>query len=209
MKRRIVSLGIFAPKRCNGALLRDARMIDLYRALKSLGFVETRWQYIFDDQIGGLVRPCNDGLNEVHVRFYPDRIFAEFEIARSSPLHFVYPAFNANKYVIQILSDKVAPQSLKYLEARTTSNFRDDELAQADWEPQGQPDPYQATRLFGSRFVNRLGVFCHPYLGWRRMLACTLVVALPLAMLIWPPITLALTLFAVLMWRAVPTTGRP
>jgi hypothetical protein len=209
MKREIVSLGIFAPSRCSGARVRDARMIEIYRALKSAGFVETRWQYIFDDQIGGLVYSCNDGLSEVHVRFYPDRIYAEHEVARSSPLHFIYPLFNANQFIVEIVKDKVSPEVLAYLAARTTANLKDDEAAQAHWQPKAQPDPYRTTSLLGSSFVNKLGVLCHPYMGWRAMVVCAIVVALPISLHVWPPMALLLTLFAVLVWRVVPTAGHP
>jgi hypothetical protein len=209
-KRRITTIGIFAPTQCSGALVRDARMIDLYQALKSMGFVETRWQYIFDGQIGGLVYPCNNGWNEVHVRFYRDRIFAEFEVSRSSPLHFLCPRFNANKYLIEILNGKVPPESLQYVKTRTTCNLRDDELAQPFLEPNAQPDFGRAEKLFVSTsFASKLGVACHQYIGWRGIVGCAIAICLPISIQIWPPIAVLLALFAVLLWRAVPTPGHP
>ena len=102
----------------------------------------------------------------------------------------------------------MSPEVLAYLQASTAANLKDDESAQAHWQAEAQPDPYRTTSLLGSSIVNKLGVLCHAYLGWRAMLACAIVVALPIS-IHWPPIALLLTLFAVLVWRVVPTTGHP
>lgn len=208
MKRKLVQFGIFAPRRCNGSLVSDHRMIEIYEALKRAGFVETKWQFIFDGQIGGLVYPYNEGLNEVHIRFYQDRLFAELEISRSSALHFVYPLFNANGYVLDLLKDKIGEEALSFLKSMTSSRLLDDELARPKWDWKAQNDPYERTSLFGSSIANRLGVACHPYIGWRGMLGCAILFAVPMSIQAWP-LTLALSLLGILTWRFVPTVGRP
>jgi hypothetical protein len=183
-------------------------MLQIYEALKEAGFLETKWQFIFEGQIGGLVYPYNEGLNEVHIRFYHDRIFAELEISRSSLLHFVYPLFNANAHIVEILKDKVSKEIHEFLKSKTTSNLLDDELARPKWDSKTQNNPYERTNLFGSAIVNRLGVACHPYISWRGMLGCAIVFAVPISIQAWP-LALALSLLGVLTWRFVPTAGRP
>jgi hypothetical protein len=144
MRRRLVNLGIFSPVICRGEALSNSEDIRIYRALKELGFRETPWQLIFDGQIGGLVFPYNRGSNEIHVRFYQDRIFAELEFSRSSIFHFVFPLYAANKYIADLLRDRIPPTCYSHLQRKLSTNLRDDEMSRPIWNGCPLANPYDA-----------------------------------------------------------------
>lgn len=113
--RKLISLGIFSKDSCDGSLIDQAHMKEIYDALISLGFKKTRWQYIFEGQLAGLVMPYNDGKNEVHIRFYHDRIFAEYEVGRSSFAHFLGPFLNSRPYILHILRKQLSENCYAFL----------------------------------------------------------------------------------------------
>src|SRR3954464_4193117 len=133
MKRRLVNLGIFDRTVGAGTGIRSPQQQDIYNALKGIGFRETKWQLIYDGQTGGLVCPYRDGLNEVHVRFYDDRIFAELEFSRSSIFHFALPLYNANAYLVKALEGRISAQAGACLTEMTSAAFRDDEASCPVW----------------------------------------------------------------------------
>ena len=119
MRRKFRNFGIFTPKSCDGSLLSDLRQERIAKELIAGGFRETRWQYIYQNQVYGLVLPYENGRNEVHVRFYKDRIFAEYEIGRSSLAHFLGPFLNANSFIIDTLDRTLGENDLEYLQEMT------------------------------------------------------------------------------------------
>jgi hypothetical protein len=211
MKRKLVNLGIFSPNVCRGIPVENEHCRAIYSTLRNIGFLETRWQLIFDGQIGGLVYPYNAGLNEIHIRFYSDRIFAELEFSRSSVFHFIFPQFNANDYVVDLLRNRISPAALELLIKRTTENLRDEELSRPAWAHADQDNPYKQVTYRGHRLVNLATVLFHKLFGWRRLAG---VVATGLAIPIYlisasPPIVLGLSLITLLSIRYMPTVGRP
>lgn len=115
--RRLKSVGLLSYSKCNGRLVTEQYQKLFYSILRRSGFVETRWQLIFDGQIGGLVLPYRDGKYEIHVRFYEDRIFAELEVGRSHAFHFLAPRMNANSYIRSVAAMHLADDTLSHLEA--------------------------------------------------------------------------------------------
>lgn len=110
LKRRLVTFGIFSPR--HWTFFRPDRRIDrrVYSALKRFGFRETIWQFVYRGQLGGLILPVNNGHHEIHVRFYPDAIEAEFEVGRRFLDHFLQPRGRAEGLVINILRDQMTPK---------------------------------------------------------------------------------------------------
>lgn len=91
--------GLFSPGTVkNGGKISHPGMKNLYEELKKIGFRETRWQIISKEQLAGLVLPLTDGENELHIRFYRDRVFAECEAARIYISHLFKKAINANSF---------------------------------------------------------------------------------------------------------------
>jgi hypothetical protein len=101
--------------------------------------------------MGGLVYSYNDGLNEIHIRFFSNRIFAELEFSRSSLFHFVFPLFNANGHIIDLLRNRISNESPEFLIRRTTENLCDDELALPVWAYKDQENPYADETPHGRR----------------------------------------------------------
>jgi hypothetical protein len=211
MKRRLIGLGIFSPDICRGVTLTDPDCTLIYAELKKLGFVETRWQLIFEGQVGGLVFPYNEGLNEIHVRFYSDRIFAELEFSRSSIFHFVFPLFNANSYVVDLLRGKIPDEPLERLIKRTTENLCDEELARPTWSHRDQANPYKDVTLRGHQTANLIALLVHQLFGWRKLASALATgFAIPIYFVSTSPLVLiTLSLLALLCMRYVPTVGRP
>jgi hypothetical protein len=209
MKRRVVNLGIFSPNVCAGRAVADAETRSIYGCLKSLGFRETRWQFVYDGQLGGLVLPYNDGLNEIHVRFYDDRIFAELEYSRSSLFHFVFPLFNANGFVAELLKDRLPPKPHERLLESLGANLRDDEAVLAHWRPGAEFNPYDGLLRDGAAW--QISSFLHRIFGWRAVVALVLAVVVGVSLLLpVPAIALAVAAaitFGLLFW--IPSIGRP
>ena len=209
MKRRVVNLGIFSPGVCAGRAVADDDTRGIYDCLKSLGFRETRWQYVYEGQLGGLVLPYNDGLNEIHVRFYDDRIFAELEYARSSLFHFVFPLFNANGFLAELLKDRLPAKAHERLAASLGASLRDDEAALAHWRPGAEFNPYDG--LLRERTAWQISSSLHRIFGWRAVVALALAGAVGVSLLLPVP-AIALAVFAaitfgLLFW--IPSIGRP
>lgn len=211
MKRQFVGWGLFAPDICRGRAMRDDCCRSIYAELIRCGFVETRWQLIYDGQIGGLVCPCNNGLNEIHIRFYTDRIFAELELSRTSLFHFVFPLFNANGYVVDLLRDKIPDIMLGLLAERSSQNLRDEEAARPIWRHRDQQDPYAEIIADGHPVVGAPAAWLHRRLGWRSMLGLVSLAIAGSAYLVHgaPWLACGWLLLALLSMRYMPTTGRP
>jgi hypothetical protein len=211
MKRRLVGLGIFSPNVYRGTSITYAHCRSIYRALTELGFVETRWQFIYEGQMGGLVYSYNDGLSEIHIRFFSNRIFAELEFSRSSLFHFVFPLFNANGHIIDLLRNRISDESLEFLIRRTTENLCDDELALPVWAYKDQENPYTDATPHGRR-SSSLVAGLDKLLGWRKLVG---VIAIVLAISIYfiptspPYILIPLLLVALFSIGYMPTVGRP
>ncbi len=200
---------MFSPNVCRGEAIANFRCREVYAELTKLGFVETRWQLIFEGQVGGLVYPYNNGLNEIHVRFYSDRIFAELEFSRSSVFHFVFPLFNANSYVVDLLRNRISDESLKLLIKRTTENLRDEELARPAWSHKDQDNPYKEVTLRGHQTANLIAILVHKLFGWRKLVSA-LATGLPIYFIPTSPlVVVTFSLLALLSMRYMPTVGRP
>lgn len=80
--------GIVCPQKCKYSyfithIMISPYMVRIYNALKRKKFKETYWQYVYQNQIGGLIRQYGKGILEIHVRFFNDNtIYAEIEIGR-------------------------------------------------------------------------------------------------------------------------------
>lgn len=137
-KRHFRTIALLAPSVRFGTRITNPRMGSLYRKLRDLGFAETPWQYVFSGQVGGLVlshtKANHLGRNEVHVRFYADRIFAEFEIGRAYISHFFGPRLNANRELQRLLGPHLSTSERGYL-AKLMSHERllVDEAAMQEW----------------------------------------------------------------------------
>jgi hypothetical protein len=166
MRRRIVNWGIFSRRTCSGCLVQLPADLKIYQSLKDLGFQETPWQIIFDGQLGGLVFPYNDGLNEIHIRFYNDRIFSELEFSRCSIFHFLFPLYNANEYIATILKEKLSDESYRLLLERMNTNLREEEIARPKWNYLSSPNPYAVLKRRSGRFASH---FLNWLFGWRAL----------------------------------------
>jgi hypothetical protein len=97
-----------------------APIIAIYQTLKSMGFKETRWQFVYPGQIGGLIKNPRSTLLEFHVRFFSDGlIYAEIEIGRSGSLHLIDRRMYINNYLIGKMGSSLAQEHLEYF--RTAS----------------------------------------------------------------------------------------
>jgi hypothetical protein len=117
--------GIFRRAPCAHLLLDScspdhAPMTAIYEALKSAGFKETYWQFVYPGQIGGLVQNARGTLIEFHVRFFENGlIYAEMEIGRSASLHLINRRLYINYYIIKKLHSRLPSAHLDYLRAAT------------------------------------------------------------------------------------------
>lgn len=205
MKRRLVNIGVFEPAICSGRLVRDDAQREIYAALKLAGFRETRWQFIYDGQTGGLVFPYRDGMNEIHVRFFDDRIFTELELSRSSILHFVLPLYNANAFLLRILDGRISTEAHGRLQALVCANLRDDEISQPAWSGEVHSNPYLTSEgqhlLWWSQFLHRT-------FNWRVVVGLVGISALVL-LRGTAHAFIPLLLLALLTMSLVPTVGKP
>jgi hypothetical protein len=91
-------------------------MTAIYQALKSIGFRETYWQFIYPGQIGGLIRNPRNTLIEFHVRFLKEgMIYAEIELGRSVLLHFANRKLYINQYLICKMGSRLSAAHREYL----------------------------------------------------------------------------------------------
>ena len=133
-KRKLRTFGIFARKICRSPELDLDELKEAYRFLQSVGFRETNWQFVFEGQTAGLVLPYNNGENELHIRFYHDRIFTEYEVGRSSIAHFLGPFYNANPYVIALLKGNISDRSFKTVtKLMSLNNLYSEECSMELW----------------------------------------------------------------------------
>lgn len=214
MKKRLLrTFGVFAPRVCSGSKLPES-LAGIYATLKSIGFRETRWQFIFESQIAGLVFPYNDGRNEVHIRFYDDRVFAEFEIGRASIAHFLGPFLNANPYILDLLADRVPVQDLKQLTALMDPRNLCLQEGELDvWDHRNSKKPAGGREGAGSRrfllnFESANKVF--DYFLWRNFnLAFGLVSATSAFLAGGRSLGFFVLAFFVLVTYLLPRVGRP
>lgn len=212
--RKFVSLGIFCPRICRGDMIEDVRLKFLYNKLISLGFRETKWQFIYDGQIAGLVFPYNDGLNEIHIRFYKDRIFSEFEVGRSSIAHFFGPFFNANEFVLNLIKNEIDEDIFSLAKSLTSRNkLRKQELELDIWnenrEKRGGKDINFSFKK-DKKFQYFIATIIQRYFGWNNVnnsmfVAFSLTLALNES-LIFTPILLVVWR---IMSKLAPQSGNP
>ena len=85
-----------------------------FNELRERGFHRTPWQMIFPAQTAGLVRKINasqDGMDEMHVRFYSDGIIAaEIECGRGSLSH-----WRGNRQSSLEILEEIVSEELSYL----------------------------------------------------------------------------------------------
>jgi hypothetical protein len=117
--------GIIRRRVCRGLFLETNSseyepMTAIYEALKNTGFKETYWQFVYPDQVGGLVKIRRHTLIEFHVRFFKGgMIYAEMEFGRSVFLHFLNKRCYINSYIIKTLSSRLSALHIDYLRAST------------------------------------------------------------------------------------------
>lgn len=129
MHRTLRTFALLSPSIRSGRNISDPIAKSIYSKFKNAGFKETPWQYIYDGQLAGLVKPVGIGLNEIHIRFYEDRYFAEIEIGRGLIAHFFGPQFSASTQVRHFARDFLSDEEFTYLETMLAGELRDDELA--------------------------------------------------------------------------------
>lgn len=210
MHRKFRTFGIFNWNRCNGTLLRDPRQRRIAIALRCIGFRETKWQFIYDEQLFGLVLPYDNGKNEVHVRFYHDRIFAEYEVGRSSVAHFFSPFLNANKFVEQMVQDYLSAEDYNYLVFATGRDcLRDEERALGDWDFLADVSNL-SVKGYGNILTFKDAERLSGLLSWRLVVGALIGVAsvFALANMLW--VAFAATAGAFLVAHiGLPQVGRP
>jgi len=117
--------GIFRRAPCRALQLSSSSpdyrpMNAIYAALKSAGFRETYWQFVYSGQIGGLVKSPKGTVIEFHVRFFEGgMIYAEIELGRSLLLHFVNRRSYINKYLVAMLASRLSAAEASYFLAST------------------------------------------------------------------------------------------
>lgn len=209
--RKLKTIGLFAPQIVSGELLNHELSRSIYQKLRELGFQETKWQYIYDGQVAGIVLPYLDGRNEVHVRFYEDRIFAELEIGRAYVSHFLAPLLNANRYLENVLTDSLNKDERQFLYSSLLENRqRDDERRMQIWNFQTEPAPSLIKlRLRGEgsfRSIIRFGI---SRFGWWHLTLCFAVIGCALSMGQVADLGLSLTLLGLISVFFIPTVGKP
>jgi hypothetical protein len=210
MHRKFRTFGVFDWKRCDGTLLRDRRQQRIALALKHLGFQETKWQFIYDGQLFGLVYPHGVGKNEVHVRFYHDHIFAEYEVGRASLAHFFSPFLNANKYLELMLKEYLCDDDYRYLLLATRAeSLREEERALSDWDFLADASEL-AIRGYGNFLSFKNAERFSGLLSWRLIMSGVLGIAsvLTLANTLWIAFAATISAFLVIFIN-LPQVGRP
>lgn len=212
MKRRFQTLGIFASKHTDGALMVGTKFECIYNRLKDLGFKETRWQYVFSGQIGGLVLPINDpkalrsGADELHVRFYEDRIFAEYEIGRSYLSHFVGPRYNANAQMLVRYAESMSEDEVALWESHTqTACLAEQEREMEVWDGRSRFDKLRDIQAATASSLILIALF---NLGWKGVVV--LLSLLILTIVGWTVPSVALSAVSILAaWLFLPGRGDP
>ncbi|MDO8241009.1 MAG: hypothetical protein Q7T51_03465 [Candidatus Moranbacteria bacterium] len=169
-KRKIKNIGLFNRIGIKGNKLPSEKLQQIYQLLLSKGFRETRWQFIYEGQLAGLVKPYSCGKNEIHVRFYDDRIFAEFEIGRAYIQHFLGPRLNANGYLFSLLVNHFSElNDIKWLEELfSTENQTIDELSMRIWDVNKTEDPFLYKRQQENILrASTLFVLSNFFIGWK------------------------------------------
>lgn len=210
MKRKFKTLGIIHPSVCDGSLLSVGAQRRIVSVLKDCGFRETRWQFIYENQVYGLVLPYENGKNEVHIRFYSDRVFTEYEIGRASFAHFLGPFLNANGFVQKLVCNSIADCDYKYLEEMMDiSKLSEEETSLRTWNfdsPVNDKIGSERKSLFDFDSPNWISSIT----SWRNLVSVLSGIC-GIALLkgaLWPLI-LAVCVVAVFLRRAVPQPGRP
>jgi hypothetical protein len=205
-KRKFRSIALVIPSVKRGSPISDPTMRSIYLKLRSLGYQETPWQFVFRGQLGGLVLPYpvsgDVSRNEIHIRFYQDRIVAEYEIGRAYLSHFFGPRLIANRAIVSMLEPHLT--QLENIELRlltSRSRLLDDERAMKEWDhhPHLGPERSLTLRSLFTTLVWRT--------GWRG-----LAVALPL--LVWlasgfNALAVGATTLVAVSAFFLPTKGRP
>lgn len=117
--------GIFRRKPCQSLVTSAGpnsyqAMLGIYRALKQAGYRETYWQFVYEGQIGGLIKNPNNNLIEFHVRFFEDgMIYAEMELGRSALLHFLTPRCYLNDHLVKTMGSRLSEQEQSLLRSST------------------------------------------------------------------------------------------
>jgi len=112
--------GIFRRRECSGILILGPETnmnhkARIYQTLKNLGFRETRWQYVYSGQIGGLIWNPRHGLIEHHIRFFEDdRIYVEIEFGRSTILHYLNHRMYLNNYLLAKIRNHISVEDVEY-----------------------------------------------------------------------------------------------
>jgi hypothetical protein len=145
MNRKLSNIGVFSRGVVDGRLLESELMSKIYGILKELGFRETMWQFVYVGQLAGLVLPFNGGKNEIHVRFYGNRVFSEYEIGRAYLSHFTGVQYNANDYVLNLISEKLTGKEIDELKILIRCDQQAvDEREMQKWD--GKQDYYEDSR---------------------------------------------------------------
>jgi len=102
--RQFRTFGVFEWER-NDSLSLTPLQDRVYSILLEKGYQPTRWEIVFRGQVASLVSPpYGDGRVEIHVRFYKDRIFAEYEISRNFLQHVLSERYSVNEYLQDIVT---------------------------------------------------------------------------------------------------------
>jgi hypothetical protein len=205
-------IGVFCPQHTKGHLLEDEYMRALYRELRDKhGFRETPWQFIYRDQKAGLVLPVTGKQNEVHIRFYSNRIHAEYEIGRAYIQHFGGIRYNANKYIRHILSDSAILGSSHQLDRLLGDHLLSPrERAMPKWNYLSCDDPFLARRK--TEQVARTGalvLLADVLVGWKTIATILGLLAIIGTVLFSERIfmVLAALMFAIIV--VAPSRGKP
>ena len=215
MKRNLVNFGIFSRSIVRGKFINNNLMLLVYNKLKENKFRETPRQYIFKDQIGGLVLPYNGGRSEIHVRFFKDRIFAEYEIGRSYISHFLGPRYNANEFIFSLLKINLTKDEERYLyKMLSKKNQLDDEKKMQYWDQQNK-------ELFIKKKGEKQNLpyfFSHLFLkfGWKTFLSIAFFLYFILIILKGIPFHptarlchVVITVPLIFLWNILPSRGKP
>lgn len=169
MKRQFKSFGFFSRKCVAGSEIDNRIAKSIYEKLLQFGFKKTCWQYVYAGQIGGLVYPYfgdgHDTPNEIHVRFFEDHIFAEFEIGRAYASHFIGPRLNANSMLLKMLGPILSEEETRYFVEQTRlEKLYDDERSMKIWTG---GDFFRQTKLRQSRLSLLLLCISIIDIGWK------------------------------------------
>lgn len=206
MKRKLYSFGIFSNQIVKGNKISNPYMISIYQKLKNIGFRETLWQYIFHGQIGGLVMPFNSGKNEIHVRFYKKRIFAEYEIGRYYVSHFLGRRYNANDYLYELLSnDLTVEERVFFREMLSEKRQLEDEIEMELWDKRS--DPFTITRAQEHLIPISFIAFCLQF-GWKTSFFIFILIYFIMAFSNSLLSNIFVAGISILVWKKLPSKGK-